>query len=100
MTRARFFLLLVLAEMLNHHRNTLGKYSGKKSKRNTEKASGFHFALEKLYLGWKKSAMNSQEKSTSICITALRAVLGAGVYLLLQDRSLMSVLELAVGPKI
>lgn len=71
---------------------------GKKSKRNTEKARGFPFAPEKLYLGWKRVPWT--HKSTSVCMMVLRAVLGAEASPLLQDRSLMSISETAVGAKV
>lgn len=73
---------------------------GKKSQRNTEKAPGFPFAAREIISKMENSAMNSQQKSTLTCIMVIRGVLGAGVYLLLPDMSLMSISETEMGPKV
>ena len=73
---------------------------GKKSQRNTEKASSFHFAAREIISRMENSTLNSQRKSTSTCIMVVRGVLGAKVYLLLQDISLMSIWEAEMGPEV
>lgn len=62
---------------------------GKKSQRNTERASGFPFAAREMKSRMESSAMNSEQSSPPHAV-ALRGVPGARVALLLQDMNTMS----------